>query len=457
MRIRTLLALLAFAATASAQSLFPPDAEIRKILADRIDVQKQGVGIVVGLIDPSGRRVVSYGALAKNDPRPLNGDTLFEIGSTTKVFTSLLLADSVQRGEVALSDPVAKFLPATVKLPERDGKQITLQDLATHTSGLPRLPTNMNPKDPGNPYADYTIAQLYEYLATATLSPGARYDYSNLGAGLLGHVLALRAGMSYEALVTKRILQPLGMKSTAITLTDSLRKRLATGHDPSLAPTKNWDLPTFAGAGALRSDANDLLAFLAAELGFTKTPLAPAMATQLKPRIATGIPSLDIALAWHIMTTQSGAELVWHNGGTGGYRSFIGFDPKKKIGVVVLANTFTAAGVDDIGRHLLDPALPLLAPVKTRTEIAVDENVLQRYVGRYELAPTFSIVVTREGARLFVQATGQPRFEVFAESEKEFFLKAVDAQISFEVDAENKVTGLVLHQNGGHAPGKKVE
>jgi serine-type D-Ala-D-Ala carboxypeptidase/endopeptidase len=428
---------------------FPPDAEIKKILADRIDVQKQADAIVVGVIDSSGRRVIAHGGV--------DGDALFEIGSATKVFTSLLLADAVQRGEVALTDPVSKFLPADVKVPERGGKKITLADLATHTSGLPRLPANLAPKDTANPYADYTVQQLYDFLSHYELPRdiGAKYEYSNLGAGLLGHALALRAKMSYEALVRARILDPLKMKSTAVTLSEPLKKRLVAGHDPSGRIAKNWDLPTLAGAGALRSSANDLLEFLSAELGFTKSPLASAMSAQLATRRPSGSPTLEIALGWHIVKTPSGQEIVWHNGGTGGYRSFIGFDPKKRAGVVVLSNRFTSAGVDDVGRHLLDPSSPLIEPAKARKEIAVDEKVLERYVGTYELAPTFAITITREGNHLFAQATGQPRFELFAESERDFFLKVVDAQVTFDVDAEGRVTGMVLHQNGQNVPGKR--
>ena len=201
-----------------------------------------------------------------------NGDTIFEIGSATKVFTSLLLADMVQRGEVALNDPVAKFLPAGVSVPERNGRQITLVDLATHTSGLPRLPANLNPKDPNNPYADYTPEQLYQFLSSYQLPRdiGAQYEYSNLGGGLLGFALARRAGMSYEALVKSRICDPLGMKDTGITLTPEMKARFAVGHDQGLARVENWDLPTLAGAGALRSTANDLLAFVSANIGLTK-------------------------------------------------------------------------------------------------------------------------------------------------------------------------------------------
>ncbi len=157
-------AMILSAAGAGAQSPpnspVPPDSEIRKILVERVDTFHQGVGIVVGVIEPQGRRVIAYGSVNQGDARPLNGDTIFEIGSVTKVFTSLLLADMVQRGEVALADPVAKYLPADVRVPERGGRVITLVDLSTHTSGLPRLPSNLFPKDPANPYADYSAEQL---------------------------------------------------------------------------------------------------------------------------------------------------------------------------------------------------------------------------------------------------------------------------------------------------------
>ena len=175
-------------AQAPPNSPVPPDSEIRKILVERVDAFHQGVGIVVGVIDPQGRRIVAYGSLDKGDPRPLNGDTIFEIGSVTKVFTSLLLSDMVQRGEVALADPVAKYLPPEVKVPERGGRAITLVDLSTHTSGLPRMPSNFHPKDPANPYADYTAEQLFEFISSYQLTRdiGSQFEYSNLGGGLLG-------------------------------------------------------------------------------------------------------------------------------------------------------------------------------------------------------------------------------------------------------------------------------
>ena len=292
--------------------------EIQKILAERVDTYRQSVGVVVGVIEPSGRRIVTYGRSSANANTPLNGDTLFEIGSMTKVFTSLLLAEAVQRGEVALTDPISKYLPASVKVPER-GRAITLQDLSTHSSGLPRMPGNMKPRDPENPFADYSVDQLYQFLSTYQLTRdvGATYEYSNLGAGLLGHILALRAGMDYESLVKSRITGPLGLTSTAITLTPSLQARLAPGHDRTLQPTKNWDITSLAGAGALRSSANDMLTFLAAEMGYTQSTLAPAMKAMLQPRRpAAGPPGLEVGLAWHFLTAN-GKTIVWHNGGTG--------------------------------------------------------------------------------------------------------------------------------------------
>ena len=432
------------------------DSEIQKILAERVDTYRQSVGVVVGVIEPSGRRIVTYGRTSANATTPLNGDTLFEIGSMTKVFTSLLLAEAVQRGEVVLTYPIWRYLPASVKVPER-GRAITLQDLSTHSSGLPRMPGNMKPRDPENPFADYSVDQLYQFLSTYQLTRdvGAMYEYSNLGAGLLGHILALRAGMDYESLVKTRITGPLGMTSTAITLTPPMQARLAPGHDRTLQPTKNWDLTSLAGAGALRSSANDMLAFLAAEMGYTQSALAPAMKAMLQPRRpAAGPPGLEVGLAWHLLTAN-GKTIVWHNGGTGGYRTYFGFDPEARTGVVVLMNASSLAGPDDIGRHILDPRNPLLpanSPAlvqpKPRTEISLSPTTFDRYVGRYNFSPTAFLTVTRDGDRFMAQLAGQGAAQIYAETEKDFFYKVVDAQLTFETDAEGKVVAVVLHQNG---------
>lgn len=434
------------------------DSDIRKILMERIEDFHQGVGIVVGVIDPKGRRVISYGSLDQRDARVLNGKTIFEIGSVTKVFTSLVLADMVQRGEVTLTDPVAKFLPEDVKVPQRNGKSITLQDLASQTSGLPRMPDNFAPKNLSNPYADYSPELLFKFLSTYELTRdiGSKYEYSNLGVGLLGQALARRAGMDFEHLIRTRIGTPLGVTSTGVTLTPEMKARLAVGHDDKLVPVSNWDIPTLAGAGALRSDVDDMLTFLAANLGFTQSKLTPAMTAMLANRKPTGMPGVEIGLAWHI-STKDGSEIIWHNGGTGGYRSFMGFNPRTRTGAVVLSNTSNDAGVDDIGRHILDSRLPLMQAPKSHKEIALDPKKMDGFAGQYQLAPGFILTVTRESEGLFAQATNQPKFELFAETRKDFFLKVTDAQVSFETDAHGKAISLILHQNGAHTPAKRLD
>jgi D-alanyl-D-alanine-carboxypeptidase/D-alanyl-D-alanine-endopeptidase len=189
-----------------------------------------------------------------------------------------------------------------------------------------------------------------------------------------------------------------------------------------------------------------------------ESPLGPAMAAMTKVRRAAGNPQTDVALAW-IVAKKDGREIYWHNGGTGGYRSFIGFDPKSGVGVVLLSIMSTRTGMDDIGMHLLDSSAPLakLAPLVTHKEIALDPKIFDRYVGVYEFAPGITLTFTRDGAHMFGQLTGQGKLEIFAESEKEFFLKAVDAQITFETGADGRATAATLHQNGRDQKAKRVE
>ncbi len=263
--------------------------------------------------------------------------------------------------------------------------------------------------------------------------------------------------MDFASLVRTRITGPLGMTSTAVVLPDRLHDRLVPGHDAHGTRVPNWDFQVLAGAGAVRSTASDLLRLLAAQLGYDPSPLGPAMRSMLAVRRPTGTPGLQIALGWHLVSTRSGREIAWQNGGTGGYRSFIGFDPAARTGVVVLSNMSTTAGVDDIGMHLLDPSVPLAKPPAARTEISLTPDQLAWCVGRYELRPDFVLTVTREDGHLFVQATGQPRFELFAESPREFFLKAVEAQITFEGDGASSARRLILHQNGRDQTATRIE
>lgn len=440
-----------------ASGAFPPDSVVRDILKQRVR-EGRSAGIVVGLLDADGsRRIVAWGDPGPGQPA-LDGSSVFEIGSITKVFTATVLADMVLKGEVSLQDPAQKYLPDDrVTLPIRDGKEITLGSLSEQNSGLPRMPSNFHPADETNPYADYTVDQLYAFLSGYELprDPGAEFEYSNLGVGLLGHVLALAADTSYEALIRTRIFTPLGMTHTAIHLTPWMKEHLALGHAPGGEVVSNWDVGVLAGAGGIRSTADDMLTFLDANLHSERGSLQEAMAFAQKARAAAG--NMRIGLNW-IRLAVGADTIVWHNGGTGGYRSFAGMIPSRGVAVVVLTNS-GGEGADDIGRHLLLAELPLAPPPAPRTEFTAIElptDVLERYTGTYQIAPDFAIEVTLEGGGLVTQATGQQKFAIWPYTEHDFFVREFEAQITFVTDEGGGVTGLVLHQNGRDVPGTKV-
>lgn len=329
-----------------------PD-DVKASIRARIDLGLN-VGIVVGVVSPSGVEFYSDGYLSASRVDKVDERTVFETGSVGKTFTALLLAEAARRGDVTLDDPIRKHLPKAVTVPTRYGREITLLHLVTHTSGLPVIPDNLSPADEMNPYADYTVDQLYEFLSGYRLpSLGTRYEYSNVGMGLLGHVLELESGMSYEDLLVTQIASVLGMPDTRLTPTPSMASRLATGYRGGEAFPR-WDNPTLAGAGGGVSTARDLATYVSANLGLVETPLARSMASTHEPRFEAG--EMQVGMAWHLRWTPAGT-VVEHHGATGGYWAYVGFIKEKKLGVVVLTNTYE--DVDDLGLHILDPSYPL--------------------------------------------------------------------------------------------------
>ena len=307
------------------------------------------VGMSVGVAQGDTVLLKGYGRVEHNRDVKPDADTVYEIGSISKVFTGVLLAILVGDGTVRLDQPVQELLPDSVTVPAFDGRRITLLDLTTHTAALPRMPTNFAPEDTDNPYADYSVERMYAFVSAWRLpyAPGTKYLYSNLGAGFLGHALARGAKKSYEDLLVARLAEPLGMKSTRITLTDEMRRRLAAPYDRWLRPGHTWDIPTLAGAGGIRSTARDMLVFLRANFS-AKRALAKPLAVARKVHFS-GPPG--IGFGWHI--GRNGSR--WHNGQTGGYHAFAAIDTNRKLAVVILSNT--ANGVPDLlGRQVL--ALP---------------------------------------------------------------------------------------------------
>ncbi|MDO6721010.1 serine hydrolase [Psychrosphaera sp. 1_MG-2023] len=427
---------------------------IEQHLQTRVSEGSVGVGLVVAVVDGKQDKIIAVGKANKTNSMALNKSSLFEIGSISKTFTGLLLADMVIKGELNLDDPVSKYLPKGVSMPTRNDKQITLLHLATHTSGLPRLPTDFKPKDMTNPYADYSVDMMYDFLSNYHLPRdiGQTPEYSNLGVGLLGHVLALKAGKSYEDLVKERILKILGMDNTTITISAAQQKQLTTGHDVSGNPTPHWDFPTLPGAGALRSSGADMLIFLKANMGLLDSPLAAAIDLTHKFQHSFGNDTLSIGLNWIIANTPAG-DVIVHDGGTGGYRSFIGFNKTSNLGVVVLANSQDAP--DAIGQAVLTGKIDSIKMVVTE-EVTLSKQELTALTGDYQLAPNFIITISEAGGRLFAQATGQQKLPIFAKSKNEFFYKAVKASFTFNKNKEGKVDSLVLHQNGNH-PAKRID
>ena len=444
---------LVIAMAALAASAADRKAAVDQLVQPAIDTGA-AQGIVVGVIEDGKTQVFGYGK-GVGDAAPA-ANTVFEIGSVTKTFTTLALAEMVQRKMVELDDPVRKYLPANAVPPGKEGEaEIRLIDLATQFSTLPAMPSNFHPKDPANPYADYTPQLLYEFLGERSLRlyPNAGFLYSNLGMGLLGHALTLRYGKTYEQMITDLIATPLGMSDTRVTLTADEQKRLAPGHDADGKSVKNWDLDALAGAGALRSTAADMVRYVQAQID-PPEKLKAAIEMAHVERHKIGNAGAAIALAWII---KPGGKTYWHNGGTAGYTAYVSFNTGNKTGVVVLMSSFGTL-MDQIGdrlEHLL--AGEPVEPLPLRRAITLDSKTLDEYIGAFEVVPNVRFTVTRQGDRLFGQISGQQVFGIYPDAKDKFFFRVVEATVDFERNDQGQITGIVLHQNGRNTKARKVQ
>lgn len=416
------------------------------------------VGMSIGVIKADETLVRGYGRLSADDSRVPNDRTIYEIGSVSKVFTGLLLADAVVAGRVSLVTPVEDLLPDGFEMRRRDeALPIRLWHLATHTSGLPRLPDNLQPTDPNNPYADYDGKRLAAFLRTyqPRKKPGETIAYSNLGGGLLGDLLAVDRRTDYASLFRERIAEPLGLGDTRITLDAEQRTRLAPPHLDGGAPGYAWDFDKLAGAGAIRSSAGDLLKFARAHLDPPEGKLGQALefAWQVHQR---PIEKDDFALGlgWHVARDGS---TRWHNGQTGGYHSSMFISRRLGAAVVVLTNTATGE-VDTLAEQLIR----MLAGANEKPRefgklVEVAPETMQRYVGKYQIAPGVVFTVSVKRNQLLVGLTGQQTFRVYPRSETEWFYKVVDATLTFRVDRSGRCNSLELFQNGVRQNAKRIE
>jgi len=381
---------------------------------------------------------------------------VFEIGSISKVFTALLLAQAVEEGRAKLDDPIRRFLPESVTL-SNAAAALTLEQLATHTSGLPSLPDNFRPVDPLDPYADYTVDQLYNYLGRyQPEKPGPQpASYSNVGFGLLGHVLERILGSSYTDLVATRITGPLGMWDTAITLTAEQTTRFAKPHS-SGETVRPWRLPTLPGAGALRSTASDMTRFAQGLLSKENNPLSKAWTLIAQPRASFGSTTTQIGLAV-LIAKRDGRTLYHHSGGTGGFRSYLELDPEADSATVLLLNNDSPEPAAVVAASHRPPQAAGQAARATRPENPLEPARLVDYPGVYAMdaRARFTVVLDAKG-RLQARLTGQPFIPIYHHGSDRFFVRVVEAEYQFNRDAGGRIDSLTLHQNGNEIVAARV-
>jgi len=435
-------------ATAVADWQVPSADAVRQILKAEI-AHRQAMGLIVGVVGPGGRMIVSEGDAG--DGRPMGADTPLYVESVAKALTGLLLADMAERGEVKLDDPVDLYLPQGVHMPTHGGRKITLMDLATHTSGLPRGEDRVAFEE----LEHYGVDRMHRFLAGYPLSrdPGAAYQYSDIGFALLGDALARREGTSFEQLLTSRILKPLGLKSTTTRAEATLVQRMPTLYDSGLRPQGKGPAldPAWIPAEVLYSDVDDMLRLLETQLGYRDNPLAAA-STRARTVRRPIAPAAGASLAWEVRTLGPGVEVFGVTGGSRSMMTYVAFRPDTKVGVVVYANASTALNPTDIALHVLSgrPVPPPSPPIATvaETAITLPAGILARYVGRYRLTPQMTLNVTAEGERLFGAVNDNPLTELYPSSPTHFFARTANAQVDFQPGPDGRASGLTLKLNG---------
>jgi D-alanyl-D-alanine-carboxypeptidase/D-alanyl-D-alanine-endopeptidase len=411
--------------------------EVRAALEQRFKGDRTGACIAAGVID-DGTIATAYYCADPNSQRPYDEHTAFEIGSVTKTMTAALLAEFIARGEVSLGDPIAKLLPPGTPVPSFNGREITIADIVTHTSGLPAVPATYRPPDINNPYAGASERDLLDALAATRLTrePGSKWEYSNFAVILLSYALAKRSGNDYETLLRERLLLPLGMNETYVARRPS-QVHLAQGHLPNGTPAVPWDFhPDMAGVGGVRATLPDMLRYLEGQLGTRASAVTPAL-EQTQKQVAS-VDGHRMGMNWNL-STRNGHTRISHEGGTGGYSSFAGFDRTAKRAVVLLSDTALTAsgGLGSIGAHLLDSSIVVGGPHVVAT---ADANLIDALVGKYRLRGGLGVELRRTAGHLAIQADGQPEFEMGYDSVGDFYPLKFDALLRPKRKADGTYT-----------------
>lgn len=452
--VRTALLILALMAPALAQGRgLPEDDEIARLVEPAIR-GRWAAGIVVGLLDGDRTKVRAFGRFART-PDP--GRLVFQIGSVTKTFTGLLLADAVVRGRMKLDDPAAQY--ASFRLPDYQGTPIRLVDLATHSSGLPNIPDDFLPgDDPDDPYASYGRDEVVAFLERCRLAraPRAEFEYSNLGMSLVGMLVAESEGMDYATAVERRVCEPLGLRDTRVEPSASMRARLVGGHDVDLKPVPAWTFDGLQGGGALWSTTDDLVKWLQAQLHPERTPLAAALRLSQEPHFRRDGGRAN-GLGW-LMKVGEGPKECDHAGETRSYTSYVSFCPERQVGVVVLVDTAGPASIG-VGIALSDRLMTGRSrPAPLPIPVTLPADSLDRYVGTYRWEDGSTAQVLRRGDALALQVAGAPLLGLYPESSTRFFLRRVPAlPVYFEFEEQGGVvTALLASPDSSRDRGARV-
>ncbi|MCD9028244.1 serine hydrolase [Luteimonas sp. BDR2-5] len=447
-----LSAALAIAFSASgAVAAATTDAGLDRTVDRRLAGDRTGACLAVAVID--GDAVArSYRCADPGDASRIGPDAAFEIGSVAKTMTAALLADLIAQGKASLDDPLADYLPEGTAVPSYEGQPILLRHVVTHTSGLPALPSRMGTTDPADPYANLTEDALLASLGDVSLAraPGAQYEYSNFASMLLSYAVVRRAGSDFETLIDTTLFTPLGMDGAYIARRPD-GVRAAAGHLPGGTETPAWTIAgNLAGVGGVRATLDDVVRYVQASLGQTDAPvLAALQATQQR---VSEQPSMG--MNW-IMAPLDGRTVFVHEGGTGGFSSYVGFDPQRRRGVVVLSDTSVTSlgGLGDLGNHLLDDRLPLGKPRRVAQPPA---ELLDGLVGHWRLDTGMQVELAREGEALTIHPENQPVFELGYDDAGDFFPLAFDALLTPRRRADGSYV-FVWHQGGGAIPATRID
>lgn len=426
------------------------DQALAGVVQQRLQGDRTGACMAVAVVE-AGTVARTYQCAQAKDAARIGPDTAFEIGSVSKTMTAALLADLIDQGKGSLDDPLSAWLPEGTKLPDYQGKPILLRHVVTHTSGLPALPARMAAPDMADPYAKLDEAALLASLGDVTLTaaPGTKFEYSNFASMVLSYAVARRAGIDMETLLKQRLFAPLGMRSAYVN-TAPAGVRAAVGHTPNARAASAWHFQTnLAGVGGVRATLDDMVGYVQGQLGAASTPISAAL--QRSQQKVSDTPPM--AMNWMLMPV-AGRTVHVHEGGTGGFSSFVSFDKNKQRGVVILSDTTwnSIGSLGSLGLHLVDASFPLGTPRRGATP---DGALLDALVGEYRLPSGMKMTLRRKGDTLEVQAAGQSAYAMGYDSAGDFYPREFDAVLRPQRTADGQT--FTWMQMGGVMPAKRID